>query len=83
MSAHVRSSARASGWPDHVVQSLSVQHKDGAFHVFNHGDKSAFEDLEYGTQSTPPNAAVHRSINRTAKAEDFFKKRVNAYLWGK
>ena len=81
MSAQVRSEARASGWPPHIVRTLHVSHKDGAFAVHSHEDHhSEALNLEYGTPSTQPTAAVRRFANRTSESEKFLLGRTMNHL---
>ena len=76
MSAHLRSEARASGWPDHVVSNLHVTHSDGSFKVRSHPEHhDQVMDLEYGTSSNRPNRAIHRFTNNQHEAEKFLIKR--------
>ena len=76
MSAHLRSEARASGWPEHIVSTLHVKHSGGAFTVHAHPDyQKDVMDLEYGTPSTQPTAAIRRFNNRQQEAERFLIKR--------
>lgn len=81
LSAHLRSEARASGWPDHIVRSLHVAHQDGEFSVHGHPDhRKETMDLEYGTPGTQPTAAIRRFSNRTREAEKFLMGRTMAHL---
>ena len=81
MSAQLRSEARASGWPDHIVRSLHVAHQDGEFNVLAHPDHRAEAmNLEYGTPGTQPTAAIRRFNNRTREAEKFLMGRTMAHL---
>lgn len=81
LSAHLRTEARKSGWSDDVVRSMHVTYdKDGfASHVGEkHYEKA--QNLEYGTPSTQPTAAVRRFNNRTAEAQDFLIKRLYKHI---
>ena len=81
MSAHLRSEARASGWPNHIVRNLSVRHNDGEFTVHSHDEhRSQVLDLEYGTPSTQPTAAIRRFSNRTSESEKFLIGRVGKHM---
>jgi len=83
MSAHLRIEARKSGWPDDVVRHLSVHHNDGEFTVHSHDDhRNTVMDLEYGTPSQRPTAAIRRFNNRTAASEKFLLSRTSKYLKG-
>ena len=76
MSAHLRSEARASGWPENVVSNLHVTHSDGSFKVRSHpGQHAQVMDLEYGTPGSQPNRAIHRFTNNQKEAEKFLIKR--------
>ena len=84
MSAHLRSEARKSGWPEDIVRHLSVKHSDGAFTVHSHESHRAdVLNLEYGTPSTQPTAAIRRFKNRTSHAEKFLVNRAMSHLGGK
>jgi hypothetical protein len=83
MSAHLRTEARASGWPNNVVRNLSVRHQDGEFTVHSHeGHRDQVLDLEYGTPSTQPTAAIRRFANRQQEAEKFLVGRVGKHMGG-
>ena len=83
MSAHLRSEARASGWPEHIVRNLHVSHKDGEFNVHAHPNhESHVLDLEYGTPSTQPTAAIRRFSNRQGESADFLVRRAMHHLGG-
>lgn len=80
MSALMRTEARASGWPEKVVRSISV---DDSFNV-NVDEKhhSLAMNLEYGTPDTQPTAALRRMGNRTQEVEHFFVKRLSKLTEG-
>ena len=81
MSAQLRSEARASGWPSHIVRTLHVAHSDGAFTVHSHDDHRAEAlNLEYGTPGTQPTAAIRRFANRTSESEKFLLGRTMKHL---
>ena len=83
MGAHLRSEARASGWPEKIVKHLHVRHSGGAFTV--HGNpkhKAEIENLEYGTPDTQPTAALRRFNNRQTEAEKFLLARTMSHLNG-
>ena len=83
MSAKLRSEARASGWPNHIIRHLGVAHSDGAFTVHSHEDhRSAVMDLEYGTTTQRPTAAIRRFGNRQAEAERFLMSRTLHHMGG-
>lgn len=83
MGAHVRKAAKDSGWPDHLSRTLNVSYTKGGFSIHApkhlHGE---IGDLEYGTPSQLPTAAMHRAANRTQEAERFFVKRLSQHLGG-
>ena len=83
MGAHLRSEARASGWPDNIVRNLHVRHSDGAFTI--HGNpthKTEILNLEYGTPSNQPTAAMRRFNNRQQEAEKFMLARTMQHMDG-
>lgn len=76
MSAHLRSEARASGWPDNVVRGMHVTYDDGKFAIRSHPDHmSDVLNLEYGTPDTQPTAAIRRFNNRQHESEKFLLNR--------
>ena len=83
MGAHLRSEARASGWPEKIVKNLHVRHSDGAFTI--HGNpthKTEILNLEYGTPDTQPTAAMRRFNNRQQEAEKFMLARTMQHMDG-
>lgn len=77
MTHHVRSEAKASGWPSHVANSVHVSYGEGGFKTNIHGKhKNEALDLEYGTPSQRPTAALRRAGNRTGEMEEFLVKRL-------
>jgi len=81
MSARLRSEAQASGWPSDVSRTLRVTHGKDGFEA--HVAKNKYEkamDLEYGTPSTQPTAAVRRFKNRQEEAEHFFLGRLEKHF---
>lgn len=83
LSAHMRTEARASGWPDDLASSLHVSFTKNSFNVNIH--KNQYQramDLEYGTPDTQPTAAIRRVMNRTEEAETFFVGRLSRMLGG-
>ena len=81
MAAHLRTETRASGWPDEIVRSLYVAHKEGKFHVGAHPTYYAeVLNLEYGTPSTNPTAAIRRFNSRQAESEKFLLGRAMSHL---
>ena len=80
MSALMRTEARASGWPDKVVRSITV---DDSFNVnVGKAHHALAMDLEYGTPNTQPTAALRRMGNRTTEVEQFFVRRLSAFAGG-
>lgn len=81
MAAHLRNEARASGWPNDVVSSLSVVPSKEGFNI--NAPKSMvarINDLEYGTPDTFPTAAIRRFANRQSEPENFFVSRFNSHM---
>jgi hypothetical protein len=83
LSAGLRDEARASDWPTHIINGMHVSYADGKFkmNVADHHRAEA-HNIEYGTPSTQPNAAMRRFANRTAEAEQFMAKRFMTHLKG-
>ena len=78
MSAQVRSEARASGWPEHVVRNTHVKYDSGKFTAHVHPTHSAeAADLEYGNTNQRPTAAIRRASNRTKEVEKFLVGRIS------
>ena len=83
MGAHLRSEARASGWPEKIVRNLHVRNSNGAFTI--HGNpthKTEILNLEYGTPDTQPTAAMRRFNNRQYEAEKFMLARTMQHMDG-
>jgi len=87
MSAQLRSEARASGWPSHIISGLHVRYnpEDGfTTHVHPQHYAQAL-DLEYGTPGQQPTYAMRRFANRDsdrAEAESFLVSRMAANMGG-
>jgi len=81
LSAGLRNEARTSGWPEHVVRHMSVSYTKDGFDAHVHDDHHAEAmNLEYGTPSTQPSAAVRRFANRMTEAEKFLTGRMHSHL---
>ena len=81
MSAKLRSEARASGWPDHVIRHMSVMYNDGTFTIHSHDDhRDTALDWEYGTPNRQPTAAIRRFANRQGEAERFLLNRAMRHV---
>ena len=81
MSAHLRSEARASGWPTDVTNRMRVKYGKDGFEAHVHDThKAAAENLEYGTPDTQPTAAIRRFGNRTQESEKFLLGRLSKHL---
>jgi hypothetical protein len=84
LSAHLRSEARASGWPEHIARSVHVRHGAKGFTTHVHPQyKGEALDLEYGRPGQNPTAAMRRGGHRTEQAEHFLIKRTAYHLGGK
>lgn len=79
--AHLRSEAKATGWPSHVVSSTSVSYSKNGF-AANVSEKHHAEalDYEYGTPSRQPSGAIRHTANRTAESENFLVNRLFQHL---
>ena len=79
--AHLRSEAKANGWPSHVVSGTSVSYSKNGF-VANVNEKHHAEalDYEYGTPSRQPSGAIRHTANRTAESENFLVNRLFQHL---
>ena len=83
MGAHLRSEARASGWPEKIVRNLHVRHSNGAFTIHGNPEhKTEILNLEYGTPSTQPTAAMRRFNNRQQESEKFMLARTVQHMDG-
>ena len=81
MTTQLRREAAASGWPSHVVHNMGVTYGKQGFesHVHDkHSDEA--KDLEYGTTSSRPTAAVRRFSNRTHEAQTFLEGRLSKMM---
>jgi hypothetical protein len=75
MTGQLRREAKASGWPRQVSANMGVIYDNKKFQVHVHDNHlSEANDLEYGTTSSRPTAAIRRSTNRTQDADAFFMK---------
>lgn len=79
--AHLRSEAKANGWPSHVVSSTSVSYSKNGF-AANVSEKHHAEalDYEYGTPNRQPSGAIRHTANRTAESENFLVNRLFQHL---
>ncbi|CAB4166924.1 hypothetical protein UFOVP964_23 [uncultured Caudovirales phage] len=78
MSSQLRNEAHASGWPSHIVSNMHVKYGEAGFEAHVHDShKAEAKNLEYGTPSTQPSAAVRRYSNRTQEAEKFLLGRIS------
>jgi hypothetical protein len=65
LTKELRSAALKSGWPKEAVRSLSVHFNEGEFAIkYPDHVKGLVEDLEYGTEDTPPSAVIRQFSNR-------------------
>jgi hypothetical protein len=65
LTSRLRRSAYRSGWPTSIARHLTVRHNDGDFDIhYPESVARKVEDLEYGTQSAPPNAVMQQFRNR-------------------
>lgn len=83
MTAQLRQECIASGWSPEVANRVSVKFSNGTFAVhIPDSIKSQVDNLEYGTPSTQPTAAIRRFGNRADSAESFLLKRAKQLLGG-
>ena len=81
MSSRLRSDARALGWPEEVAGNLHLKHSDGGFHVHAHeSHKDKVLDLEYGTPTSQPTAAIRKFNNRYHEFDNFLIKRAGHHV---
>jgi hypothetical protein len=81
MTGQLRKEAKASGWPRHVVSNMGVVYNDKKLEVHIHDNHLAeAHDLEYGTTTSRPTAAIRRSTNRTQDADAFFMKTLHKVI---
>ena len=79
--AHMRSEAKATGWPSHVVSGMSVSYSKGGFDAnVNEKHHSEALDHEYGTPDRQPSGAIRHTANRTAESENFLVNRLYKHL---
>jgi len=81
MTSSLRSEARKSGWPSHVVANMGVTYGDNGFEAHVH-DRHIDEakNLEYGTETSRPTAAVRRFKNRQSESSTFLAGRLSHHL---
>lgn len=83
LSRQLRHETRASGWPEHIVNRMKVHYHDGEFKIAAHPKHTShINDLEYGTPSTRPTAAMRRFSNRLQEGESFLVGRMMMHLGG-
>ena len=62
---NLRSFALSAGWPVDVVDALEISYDGGILHIICPDDVAeAVEDLEYGTETSSPNAVLRPFIIR-------------------
>lgn len=65
LTRELRSNALESGWPENAAHSLSVHFDEGQFAIkYPDHVKGLVEDLEYGTEATPPSAVIRKFSKR-------------------
>jgi hypothetical protein len=81
MTRQLRQHATDNGWDSEVVNNMHVTHENGKFstHVHPaHVEKAM--NLEYGTESQRPRAAVRKFLNDSKTSERAFMTRINHHL---
>lgn len=80
LSAELQQYARAAGWPADVCDQLSIRQEDGEYIAsFPTIIGGRVNDLEYGTQDTPPNPVI-RSFLTTQIGTHHFEKGISDSL---
>lgn len=65
---NLRSFAMSAGWPIDVVDALDIAYDRGILHVTCPDDiADAVEDLEYGSETSSPNAVLRPFADRADK----------------
>lgn len=83
LSHQFRNEARASGWPEHIVSRMRVHYHEGEFKISGHKSHTKdIHDLEYGTTSQRPTAAMRRFANRLSEGEEFLAGRMLHHMGG-
>lgn len=64
LAPELRTQARESGWPEEVVQMLSVESRNGYIvPVVPEMVREQVEELEYGNRSTSPSGVLHKMFH--------------------
>jgi hypothetical protein len=83
MTAQLRDECIASGWSEKIANRVRVVYKGNKFVVdIPDSIKAEAENLEYGTPSTQPTAAIRRFSNRLEESEKFLLRRAKQLLGG-
>ena len=72
LSAELQQYARSSGWPENICTQLHIRQEDGEYVAsFPSNITDQVNDLEYGTQTTPPNPAIRTFLTTQIKTHHF------------
>lgn len=83
MTAQLRDECIASGWSEKVANRIRVVYKGNKFVVdIPDSVKSEADNLEYGTPTSQPTAAIRRFGNRLEDSEKFLLRRAKQLAGG-
>lgn len=83
MTAQLRSQCIASGWDKSVADRIKVTFSSKGFKVIYPDEvKRDVENLEYGTPSSQPTAAIRKFMNRLDKPASYMLSRANKISGG-
>jgi len=72
LTAELRQYALSMGWPDRVVYNLYIKQNDGVYTVSFPSDiQEDVNNLEYGTQDTPPSPVISTFLKTKINEQHF------------
>ena len=78
MTRQLRQHAAENGWDEDIIANMHVIHENGKFTTSIHPDHvERAMNLEYGTETERPRAAIRKFLNDTKTAEQAFMLRAN------
>lgn len=82
LTVELRRKATDAGWPSSVIIVLSVIFKDGLLVIdYPESMVNKIEDLEYGSESTPPNSVLRAFQNRIGETlKEFYEKQADKIM---
>ena len=72
LSAELQQYARAAGWPENICTQLRIRQEDGEYIAsFASSIADQVNDLEYGTQTTPPSPVIRTFLTTQISTHHF------------